>query len=109
MDFIYVDQNGYPAAVWKYLIKAAMLSRSYMLYGANVACLELFGILGRFDSPGCRNIRQSLGPVASRQPASMAVPCLLRTMTDSRVKVTAQLASHMGLTPIKVWWKPDIR
>ena len=47
--------------------------------------------------------------MASRQPVSTAVTCLLPTMTASRVKVTAQLLSHWGPTPIKVWQKPVIR
>ena len=67
------------------------------------------GILGRFDSPTCRAILQSLDPVASRQPVSTGVPCLSRTMMASRVKVTVQSESHRGPTPIKVWQKPDTR
>ena len=45
----------------------------------------------------------------SHQPVITSVPCLSRTMTDLRVKVTVQLVSHKGPTPIKVWRKPDIR
>ena len=47
--------------------------------------------------------------MASRQPVRTAVPCFSHMMTDSRVKVTAQSASHRGPTPIKVWRKPGIR
>ena len=95
MDLSHVDRNGYPASAWKYLIKSATLGRSYALYAANVAWLALLGIVDRFDYPGSRDICQSLGPVASIQPVSTAMPCLLRTMTASCVKVTAQSASHM--------------
>ena len=104
-----VDQTGYPAAAWKYLIKFTMLGRSYALYTANVAYLALLDIVGRFDSPSCRDIRQILSPVASLQPVSTAVFCLLRTMAALREKVTAQSASHRGPTTIKVWRKPGIR
>ena len=104
----HVDRTGYPASVWKYLIKSVTLGRSYALYDANVVCLESLGILGRFYSPGCRATRQRRGPVASRQPVSTAVPCLSCTMTALRVKVTAQLASHKGPRTIKVWLKPGI-
>ena len=109
MDFSYVDQTGYPADACKYLIKSAMLGSSYSIYAANVACLESLGILGRFDSHGCRAIHQSLGPVASRQTVSTAFTCLSRMMTSLRVKVTAQSVSYRGATPIKVWRKPIIR
>ena len=109
MAFSHVDRTGYPAAACKYLIRSSMLGRSSALYAFNVACLVSFGLLVRFDSPGCRDTRQSLGPVASRQPVSTDVPCLLRTMTASRVKVTAQSASRRAPTPIKVWKKPGIR
>ena len=105
----HVDRTGYPDAAWNYLIKAVTLGRSYALYADNVACLASLGILGRFDSPGCRDIRRSLGPVASRRPVSTAVPCLSLTMTASRVKVTAQSASHRVPTLIKFWRKPGIR
>ena len=108
MSLSHVDRTGYPAATWKYLIRDSTLGRSYALYAANVACLELLVIVGRFDSPGWRAIRQSLGPVASRQPVSTAVPFLLITITASRLKVTTQSASHRGPTPIIVWRKPDI-
>ena len=37
------------------------------------------------------------------------MPCLLRTMTALRMKVTVHLASHSGITPIKVWRKSGIR
>ena len=47
--------------------------------------------------------------MASRQPMRTAVPCLLCTMTASRVKINAQSESHKPPNPIKVWWKPDIR
>ena len=63
MTLSHVDRTGYPAAACKYLIKSATLGRSYALYAANVACLESLGILGRFDSPGCRENFQSRGPV----------------------------------------------
>ena len=86
-----------------------MLGRSYALYFANVACLTLLGILGRFDSPGCKDMQHSLGPVDSLQPVSADVPGLLRTMTALRVKVTVQLTLHRGPTPIKVRRKPGIR
>ena len=109
MALSHVDRTGYPAATWKYPINAATLGRSYALYAANVACLALLVIMGRFDFPGCMAIFQSLGHVASRQPVSMAVPCLSRTMTASRVKVTAQSASHRVPTPIKLWRKTCIR
>ena len=56
-----------------------------------------------------RDILQSLGPVVSLQPVSTDVPCLLRTMNASCVKVTAQSVSHSGTTPIKVRRKPGIR
>ena len=102
MALSHVEQTGYPASGWKYLIKAMTLVSSYELYVANVACLASLGILGRFDSPVCRVIKQSPGPVASRQPVSAAVPCLSCTMTASRVKVTVQLVSHMVPTPIIV-------
>ena len=109
MALSHVDRTGHLAAAWKYLIKSETLGRSYALYAANAACLESLGILGRFDSPGCRDIHQSLVSVALRQPVSTAVPYLLGTMTSLRVKVTAQLESHRGPTPIKVWRKPGIR
>ena len=102
MDLSHVDHTGYPAATGKYLIKSATMGRSYALYVANVSCLASLGIMGRFDYPGCRDIRQRLGPVASRQPVSMAVPCLSCMMADSRMEVTAQSASHRDPTPIKV-------
>ena len=46
--------------------------------------------------------------MTSRQHVSTDVSCLSRTMTVSRVKVTAQLASHSGPTPIKVCQKTGI-
>ena len=104
-----VDRTGYPTAAWKYLIKAATLGSSYILYAANVACLEFLGTLGRFESPVCRYIIQIRGPVASRQPVSTALPCLSYTMTASRLKVTEQSASHRFPTPIRVWRKTGIR
>ena len=103
-----MDRNGNPTAAWKYLIKSAMMGRLYALYSANVACLASLGILGRFDFPGCRDIRQSRGPVESNQPVSMDVPCLLRTTPALRVKVTAQLELHRVPTSIKVLQKPGI-
>ena len=109
MDLSHVDCTGNPVAAWKYLTKAVTLGRSYALYAANVACLAYLGILGRSDSPSCRAIHQSRVPVESRQPVSTDVPCLLHTMTASRMKATAQSASHRGPTPIKVWRKPVIR
>ena len=92
MALSHVDWIGYPTAVWKYLIKSATLGRSYALYAANVSCFASLVMLGRFESPGCRAIFQSWGPLLSCQPVSTDVPCLLRTMTESRVKVTAQSA-----------------
>ena len=56
MALSHVDRTGNPAAEWKYLTKAATLGSYYALYAANVACLALLGILGRYDSPGCRDI-----------------------------------------------------
>ena len=109
MALSHVDQTGNPAAVWKYLIKSATLCRSYALYAANVAYLELLVIMVRFDSPGCRSIRHIRGPVDARQPVSNDVPFLWRTMAASRVKVTVQWESHKVPTCIKVWWKPGIR
>ena len=50
MSLIHVDRTGYAAAAWDYLIQSVSLGRSYALYSANVACLELLGIVGRFDS-----------------------------------------------------------
>ena len=94
-DLSHVDLTGYPVTEWKYMINAATLGRSYALYAANVAFLVLLGILGRFDSPGCNDIRQSLGFVASRQPVIISVPCFSCMMTATRVKVTAQSASHL--------------
>ena len=47
--------------------------------------------------------------MASLQLVSTAVPCLLRTVTASRVKVTVQSESHSGTTPTKVWRKPGMR
>ena len=102
MALSHVDRTGYPAAAWKYLIKAVTLGRPYALSSANIACLALLGVVGRFDSPGCRDICHILGPVASRQPVITDVPCLLRMVTASRVKVTAQSESHRGPTPIEV-------
>ena len=72
------------------------------MYLANAACLASLGILGRFDSPGCRDILQSRGPVESRQPVSTAAPCFSLTITALRVKVNAQSASHRVPNPIKV-------
>ena len=89
MDLSHVDWTEYPVAAWEYLIKSATLGRSYALYAANVACLELLGIMYRFEYPGCGAMRQILGPVDSREPVSTDLPCLLRTMTASHVKVTA--------------------
>ena len=109
MALSHVYRTEYPASLWMYLIKAIMMGRPYALYAANVACLELLGIVGRSDSPGCKAILQILGPVASRQTVSTDVPCLLHTMTASRVKVTVQSASHRGPTHIKVCRKPGIR
>ena len=109
MALRHVDQTGNPAAVWKYPTKAATLVRSYALYAANVACLELLGIMGRSESPGCREIIQSQVPVDSRKPLITAVPCLSFTMTALKVKVTAHWASHRGSSPIKVWRKPGMR
>ena len=45
----------------------------------------------------------------SRQPASTDVPCLSLTMSALHMKVNAQLVSHRGPTPIKVWRKPGMR
>ena len=70
-----MDRTGNPAVAWKYLSKAAALGRSYVLYTDNVACLASLVSLGRSDSPGCMAIRQSQGPVDSREPVSTAVPC----------------------------------
>ena len=109
MALIHVDRTGNPDVAWKYLIKSKKLGRSYALYATNVVCLASLGILGRFDSSGCRDIFQSRGAVDSRQPVSTAVPFLPCRMTASRVKVTSQSASYRGPTPIKVWWKPGIR
>ena len=109
MVLSYVYRTGNPAAAWNYITKAATMGRSYLLYAANVAWLASLGILGRSDSPGCRAIRQSWGLVDSRQPLSISGPCLLRTMTASRVKATVQSASHRVTTTIKVWRKPGIR
>ena len=109
MALSHVDLTGNPAAAWKYLTKSARLGRSYALYTANVSCFLSLVILGRSDSPGCRDILQNQVPVDSRQPVSTAVPYLLRTMTASRVKVTVKPASHRGPTPITVWRKLDIR
>ena len=109
MDLNYIDRNGNPADTWNYVIKAAYLGRSYALYAANVACLALLVIVDRFDYPVCRDISQSLVPVASHQLVSTAVPCLLRKMTASHVKVTALSASQREPTPIEVWRKPGIR
>ena len=47
--------------------------------------------------------------MASLQLVITAVPCLLRTVTASRVKVTVQSESHSGTTPTKVWRKPGMR
>ena len=109
MALSHVGQTKNPVAAWKYLTKSATLGRSYALYAANVAYLASLGILVRSDSPGCRAICQSRGPNESHQPVSTSVPCLTRTMTALRVKVTVQLASHRVPTPIKVWHKPGIR
>ena len=109
MYLSHVDCTGYPTDAWKYLIKAVTMGGSYALYAANVACLVFLVIVGRFYSPGCRSVCHSLGPVASRRPVSTAVPCLSLTMTASRVKVTAQSASHRVPTLIKLWPKPGIR
>ena len=109
MTLSHVDRTGNPAAEWKYLTKTATLGRSYALYAANVACLASLGILDRSDSPGCSAIFQSQGPVDSLQPVITDVTCLSRTMNASRVKVTAQLSSHRGPTPIEMCQKPDIR
>ena len=109
MDLSPVDRTGYPTAAWKYLVKSVTLGRSYALYAANVACLELLGIVGRFDSPSCRAISQSLDPMASRLTVSTAVPFLLCMMTASLTKVTVQSASHRGPKHIKLWQKLGIR
>ena len=109
MTLSHVDRTGNPSAEWKYLTKTATLGRSYALYAANVACLASLGILDRSDSPGCSAIFQSQGPVDSLQPVITDVTCLSRTMNASRVKVTAQLSSHRGPTPIEMCQKPDIR
>ena len=109
MALSHVDQTGYPVALWMYVIKAATLGRSQELYAANESCLALLGIMGRFESPGCKAIYHILEPVTSRQPVNTYVPCLLRTLSASHVKVTAQLASRRGTTSIKVWRKPGIR
>ena len=85
-----------------------MLGRSYALYSANIAYLASLGILGRFDSPGCRDICQSRVHVASRQPVSTAMPFLSRTISNSHVKATAQSESHRVPTPIKLWRKSVI-
>ena len=98
-----------PATAWKYLTKAANMGRSYALYAASVACLVLLVILGRSESPRCREIFQSRGPVDSRQPVGTAVPSFSITVTALRVKVTVQSASHRGLTHIKVWRNPGMR
>ena len=58
--------------------------------------------MGRFASPGCKEILQSRGPEGSRHPVSTGVPWVSRTITVSRVKVTVQSASQIGPTPIKV-------
>ena len=102
MALSHVDRTGHLAAAWKYLIKSETMGRSYALYATNVACLALLGIVGSFGSPGCRDIYQSIGPMASLQPVSMAVPCLSCMITALRVKVNAQSASHRVPTPIKV-------
>ena len=47
--------------------------------------------------------------MASHQPVSTEVPCLSRTMTASRVKVTMQSASHSGPNPTRLCWKPSMR
>ena len=47
--------------------------------------------------------------MVSRQPVCTGVPCFSLTMTASRMKVTVQLASYSGPTPIKVWRKPGMR
>ena len=65
--------------------------------------------MGRFDSPSCRTVLQSLDPEASLQPVSTGVPCWYCTMTASRVKVTVKSASQIGSTYIKVWRKPGTR
>ena len=109
MSLRHVDQTVNPSAAWKYLTKAVMLGRSYALYAASVACLVSLGILGRSESPRCRAIFQSRGPVNSLQPVSTAMPCFSLKVTALRVKVNAQSASHRGLTPIKVWRKPGMR
>ena len=109
MALSHVDRAGYPAAIWKYLISATMLGRPWALYAANAACLVSLGILGRFSSPGVRDILQSLGPVASHQLLSTAVPCLFYKMTASRVQVDARSVSHSGTSPIKVLRNPGIR
>ena len=109
MALSHVDRTRIPAAVWNYLIKATTLGKSYALYAANVACLSSLGIIGRFDSPGFMYICQSQVPVDSRQPVSMDVPGLLRTVTSLHVKVAAHSVSHRVPTPIKVWHNPGIR
>ena len=109
MAFSHVDRTGYSAVVWNYLIRASTLGRSYAIYTVNATCLASLGILSRFYSPGMRDIHQSLGHVASHQPVSIDVPCLTRTISASRMKLIAQLASHSGPTHIKIWRNPCIR
>ena len=65
-------------------------------------------ILGRFYSPGFRDIFHSLEPEASHQPVSNGVPCWSHMMMALNVKVTVQLASNSAPTPITVWRKPGM-
>ena len=65
--------------------------------------------MGRFASPGCREILQSCFPEASYHLVRTGMPCWLRTITASCMKVTVQSASQGGPTPIKVWRETGIR
>ena len=47
--------------------------------------------------------------MASCQPVSTDAPCLSRTMTAPRMKVTVQSESHSWPTLTKVWQKIDMR
>ena len=114
MALSHVERTRNPAVAWKYMIKSETLGGSYALYAANIACLALLIILGRFYSSSCRDIRQIRGPMDSRQPLRKAAPCLLHIITASRVKVTAQSASHRGPLLLRcgeiqelgdLWWK----
>ena len=67
----------------------------------------MLGILGRFYSPGCREILQRRGPEFSRHPVSTGVPRESLTITAACVNVTVQSASQSGPTPIKVWRNPS--